>query len=291
MYSIYISLAIGLGLGLLYRLISGSEATWGIGVVFFISFSVAFIWLSRRISNQVLVVVGKMQQHMQAATESMQKKINGAKSRPGINESAFRKSLEAQQKQTNLEALEILKEADALGKWNFLVPKQLAAIRLQLLHSVKMFDEADRFRSEVSLADPTAASMVLARIWMTQPLPQKADDKVLAEWEGTKVYLKSTKSLMAPKGSPSSIVYGTYAWMLLKAGLEDKAREVLEAGLKKYADPVLQANLDLIRNKNAAQCSNAGFAERWYALHIEEPPREKPRVQQVRQGRGGMPYF
>lgn len=291
MYSIYISLAVGLAIAALYRLIGGSEATWGVGVFFFLSFTGCFIYLSRRVSNKVLAVVGKMQQHMQAGSESIQKKINGAKTRPGLNEGAFRKTLEAAQKQTSLDALEILKEADALGKWNFLVPKQIAAIRLQLLHGIKMFDEADQLRSKVSLADPTAASMVLARIWMTQPLPQKADAATIAAWEGTKVYLKSINSIMAPKGSPSSIVYGTYAWMLLKAGLEEKAQEVLETGIKKFADPVLQSNLDLIRNKNAAKFSNAAFAERWYALHLEEPAREKPRVQQVRQGRGGMPYF
>ncbi len=291
MYSIYISLAVGMAIGALYKLIGGSDATWGVGVFFFLGFTGCFIYLSRRVSNQVLAVVGKMQAHMQAGTEAIQKKINGAKTRPGLNEGSFRKTLEAAQKQTSLDALEILKEADALGKWNFLVPKQIGAIRLQLLHGIKMFDEADRIRSQVSLSDPTAASMILARIWMTQPLPQKADAATLAEWEGTKVYLKSINSIMAPKGSPSSIVYGTYAWMLLKAGLEEKAQEVLELGIKKFADPVLQSNLDLIRNKSAAKCSNAGFNERWYALHLEEPAREKARVQQVRPGRGHTHYF
>lgn len=72
-------------------------------------------------------------------------------------------------------------------------------------------------------------------------------------------------------GTPKeSLLWALYAWCLADGGDTDKAKEVLERGLKKVAgDENLTQNLALL--KDGKRMKMTGYGEMWYQFHLENP--------------------
>ncbi len=72
-------------------------------------------------------------------------------------------------------------------------------------------------------------------------------------------------------GTPKeSLLWALYAWCLADGGDVDKAKEVLERGLKKIAgDENLTQNLALL--KEGKRMKMTGYGEMWLQFHLENP--------------------
>ncbi len=70
-------------------------------------------------------------------------------------------------------------------------------------------------------------------------------------------------------GSPKeSLVWALYAYCLCESGDQDKAKEILEKGLKKIpGNEQLFLNLDLL--KEGKRMKMTGYGEMWYQFHLE----------------------
>jgi hypothetical protein len=77
----------------------------------------------------------------------------------------------------------------------------------------------------------------------------------------------------------ATLIYATYAWMLLRKKQTEKARQVLLDGKKATENEILEKNWEHVTNDRLSQFSNAGLGESWYALFLEEPKQPKPRTQ------------
>jgi tetratricopeptide (TPR) repeat protein len=88
-------------------------------------------------------------------------------------------------------------------------------------------------------------------------------------------------------GSPKeSLLWGLYAYCLCEAGEPEKAREMLEKGLKKIAgDEQLTLNLALL--KEGKRMKMTGYGEMWYQFHLEAPAALQ-KQQQMASMTGGM---
>jgi tetratricopeptide (TPR) repeat protein len=75
----------------------------------------------------------------------------------------------------------------------------------------------------------------------------------------------------AVMGSPKeSLLWALYAYCLCEAGEPDRAREILEKGLKKLpGDENLQQNLALLGEGKRMKMT--GYGEMWYQFHLESP--------------------
>ena len=70
-------------------------------------------------------------------------------------------------------------------------------------------------------------------------------------------------------GSPKeSLIWGLYAYCLCECGEQDKAKEILEKGLKKIpGDENLKQNLALL--SEGKRMKMTGYGEMWYQFHLE----------------------
>ena len=259
-----------------------------------IGFIATYFVLARATNKKLMDIVNASQAHIQDTQNKVQKKLNGMQNRPGTNPVAARKTLEAMQVKGIQEAIEMLEPAKALEGDSFLVAKQISTIKYQLYFGIKDFKKTDELEPKIMLLDPQMVVMRMAREWMRSPIKQQEDGKIsqkeLDALELTKLY---KKGLFRSKGATGAMLYSTYAWMLLKAGQEKKALEVLLTALDKCPDETIKANVDTLRNGQASKFSNKAYGDRWYALHLEEPKQPKPQKQQMRRGknnRGFQPF-
>jgi len=87
-------------------------------------------------------------------------------------------------------------------------------------------------------------------------------------------------------GSPKeSLLWGLYAYCLCETGDRDKAKEILERGLKKVpADEQLAMNLALLKEGKSMKMT--GYGEMWYQFHLESAANIQK--QQMASMTGGM---
>jgi hypothetical protein len=277
MISLIISISAGIvcAIGYMY----GLDGTWGSYLVGLIGAVASFFIINKKVQKPLNEIIMKVQTKLQDAGEVVQKKVNHFQSRPGGNQAAFMKSVEKIQKDSAVEALEYLKDAEKFYKWNFLIEKQINTMRFQLNYQVKNFEEVDKYIDSVWLFDPSVVTMKMARLYKKNHLKSTGDanedKKALKDWIVAKAFKKGSGRM---KGDKGTMIYSTYAWMLIKGGFKDEALAVLMDGSKKSADEVMLQNIERLRNDKPKSFSNAKYGEAWYALFLEEPPKQKPKV-------------
>lgn len=292
MISFILAILGGVLCGAGYALISAG-ATFGIYITGFIGTLIAFIVINKKMTKPLNGIFMKIQKVREEAQETIQKKAKHLQSRPGGNQAAFMKMAEKLQEKSNEDSIELLKDVEQYYKWNFMIEKQVNTMRFQLYFQMKKYEEADKYLKDVMLIDPMSIGMKMARLYKKFPLDK---DKLtsaasvkteLKNWPVSKAFRKGSKRM---KGSNSALLYSTYAWMLVKSGLDTEALVVLQEGLKKSADEIIAQNIDRLRNNKSKSYSNAKYGDQWYALYLEEPPKQKPKMLRQKAGRQGRPF-
>jgi len=293
MISIFISLIGGILCGTLYSL-TDKDASFGIYFCGIIGTAITFYIVNKWKQKPLNVVMQRVQGRLMQLQEAQQKKVNHFQSRPGGNQAAFMKGLEKMQKEATGEAIEMLKDAEPFYKWNFLIEKQVNTMRFQLNFQIKNLEEADKYIDKIWLMDPSVATMKMARLYKKDPIDRSllkdaaSKKKALKNWSVTKAF---NKGIGRVKGANAVLIYSTYCWMLVKLGLVDEALALMTEAHKKTGDDIVAQNLDRLRNDKPNSYSNAKYGERWYALYLEEPPKQKPKVVRQKGNRqGGRPF-
>ena len=86
--------------------------------------------------------------------------------------------------------------------------------------------------------------------------------------EAEKFFTKQTKRLRYGQGT---VLYALYSWMLVQRKEIGAAHKILVLACEKMENEVIKANRDHLANNRVNQFSNAGLAEEWYALGLEQP--------------------
>lgn len=162
------------------------------------------------------------------------------------------------------EALETTRRIDGYCRWSPLLDRQVNALRVQFLYQLKRYNEVDKLLPKALLTEPVLSCMKMCREY------QRGEEAALE-----KTYNRARKRFRAN----ATLVYATYAWMLLKKKQFDKARQVLADGKKATEDETLERNWEHLTNDRPNQFSNADLGEMWYVLQLEEPKQPKPRVE------------
>ena len=287
MKSFVIALIAGVIGGVAYSLLP--DASWGISLASVITALAAYFIVNRKINSKLTLIVNATQDHIQSTQDKVRKKMNGMQNKPGLNQAAAQKTLEAMQKEGIEEAIKMLDPAEELFSWSILARKQVSTFKYQLYFSLKQFDKADKLENDLLLFDPQLVAMRMAREWMRTPFTKKSSPK---EIEGSQIAKLFKKGTSRAKGTTGAFLYNTYGWMLAKADQSKMALALLTKGLDKCADEVIKSNLDVLRNNQASKFSNKAYSERWYSLHLEAPPQAKPQKQKMRRGRnqGFQPF-
>jgi tetratricopeptide (TPR) repeat protein len=177
------------------------------------------------------------------------------------------KQLEAVMAQTQKElqsrkvdrAIQVLKDAFPLARWQFLVEGQLNAQIGTLLYIQKKFDEAEPFLVKSFVKMWPARAMLAAQHYRRKEWPKMEEIFESA--------IKSNKN--------ESLLYAVYAWCEDKRGERKKALEILQRGVKENASDDKIKNL-LSRTQNDKRMKLEAWGEQWWQFWLENPPAMMP---------------
>lgn len=247
---------------------AGREWGWGWGVgCGILGFLLAQLAIGLFLRNAIKSRQDRIQTILQDAQQKINKQINLFQIRPPSGMKAAQQILEKIQNDATRKALEATEAFKPLYIWNLMLKKQISAMRAQLFYQLKEFKKADECLESAIILDPQTVAIRLARMYRNED-PRL--DRFFA-----------AKSVRA-RGESAAFIASVYAWIKLKQGDEEAARNALTAATKKSDHPVLLENHEKLVNGKAKQFSNAGFGDMWYALYLEEP---KVKPQRQRQGR------
>lgn len=253
MVALALSCSLGLIVGLLLYPLIG--VTWAIvlGVLAFIVCQVVTALVVRR---KIIVVSNSIQEVMSEGQQNVNRRLRHFQNKPQGGARTMQLALEKEMGVSLRKALELTDALEVYRKWNLLMGKQIATIRLQLLYQLKEFDKVDALMPAAMFLDPMTMAMKLARQY-------KNDDPAI-----DKTFQKAIKKFRGEKGT---IIYGVYSYAMVKKGEFDKAIKALVKGKDETEDETLQRNWENLVNGKEKRFSNAGLGEQWYGLYLEEP--------------------
>jgi BMFP domain-containing protein YqiC len=265
MYTILINLGLALLVGLTMRLtqVTGHwywAAVWG-ALVFMAGQVALGLLLQRRVKRAMEAV----QNVLLAGQKKLQQKINHWQQRPPGSLKQAQLELERDQRVFLEQALEASKGLEVYSRWTLMLDRQIATLRMQLYYQLKEFRKVDELLPRCMFMDPVTAAMKLARLHVRNETA-----------EAEKFFQKQTRKLRYGQGA---ILYALYAWMLVQRKEFEAAHKVLVRACEKMENAVIKANRDHLANNRGNQFSNAGLADEWYALGLEQPKVRTQRQQ------------
>ena len=252
MVALIVALAIGLVVGLLT---SSWHPVWG-GVFGVLAFMGVQLGIGLLVRKKVMRATAAIQAVMQEGQQKIARKIQIFQQKPPGGAKTMQKLLEKDQQDSLRQALEAVNALEPFRRWNLVMGKQIATMRMQLHYQLKEFDKVDALAPKALYLDPMTVAMRMARMHANNdPGLEKFYKKKVAKF----------------KGDQGVILYALYSWILLKRGDLDGAIKVLVAGKTRSANETLASNWDHLVNGREKRFSNAALGDQWYALGLEEP--------------------
>jgi hypothetical protein len=255
---------VGFWVGFHYGLQWGA---WGVVLSIFLG-SAMFMGGMYLIRRRITAIMAAIQARITERNNTLMRKYQQLGNRNGGNVKQLMDQARRDQDAILTEALESTRKMDPYAKWSLLLDRQINAIRLQFLYQLRRFEEVDRILPKTLFADPVLCCMKMCRQY------KRGEDAALQ-----KSYDKYRKKYKFD----ATLIYATYAWMLLRKKQKDQARQVLMDGKKATENEILEKNWEHVTNDRLNQFSNAELGESWYALLLEEP--KQPKVQRQVQRR------
>lgn len=221
------SIAATLGFGFL---LGGGELRiwWGLlpGII---TFGVVYVVLARRSMNAVQEIVSRAQTDIQS--------------------------------QNIDRAVDILKTAYPLGKWQFFIRAQVDGQIGSILYMSQKFGEAEPYLKRSFKKNWVARAMLGALYYK-----KKKYDEMEVVFE---------EAVLASK--KESLLWNLYAYCLWKSGQKEKSIKVLNRAVDKLdGDDRTEKNLKALQNNKKMKMRSWNLA--WYQFHLDRPPQQRQQV-------------
>ncbi|MCQ2378687.1 MAG: hypothetical protein MJ016_05690 [Victivallaceae bacterium] len=212
----------------------------------------------------------KKQNDIQSVMAAAQEKINRQmmlfQRRPPSSMREAQEQLAKMQNDAARKVLTILDECNRYTWWNWMLARQLNAMRVQLYFQLREFKKVDALLPKALVVDQQTMAIKLVRLY-------RNDDPALDRFY--------EKKCAKTKNEAAAYLASVYAWIKLKENEVSKATQALIAARRKSDNPVLLENCDRLVNGKIRQFSNAQFGDAWYALMLEEPKAKVQRQQRM----------
>ena len=257
---------------------AGTGSAVAAGIVSFLAAQFLIGWIVRK---RVAKIQEALQEFLTNGQKQMNRKIQLFQSRPGGNIKQIQRQLEGDQKALITEALRFIDRFEPFKKWNLLMGRQIATMRMQFLYQLKDFEAVDQLLASKGLfkgpmmMEPITIAMKMARQY------QNGDPDGLE-----KTFKRHIKWM---RGGRGTLLYGLMSWVYMQQGESEKARMLLVKAKEITSDETLARNWELLANNKDKQFSNAGLGEEWYGLYLEAPPM--PKQQRIRMNAHGRRPF
>lgn len=271
MYTILLSILLGVVAAVSLRLTDVASTVWSI-VIGLLAALVAFALASRLLGRRLAKRMAVLQSGMEATQKRLQAKIKLFEQRPVGSPQQMMREIEAEQGKALRAALAETASLEPFVGWIPLMERQIATMRMQFHYQLKEFDKVDALLPKCVFLDPISASMKLAQLHRAKtPVAdiRKAFDKLIARF----------------KYNQSVLPYSLMAWIYVQAGDADAAHKLLLQACRDNEHETLKRNRDRLANNRAREFSNAGLADQWYALWLEQPKIKQRRVMPRMDGR------
>ena len=212
-------------------------------------------------SRQMLI-----QSIMQDAQNKVNRQLEMFNRRPPSSMNAARQILEKIQFEAIRKSLAELEAFKKFYVWNFMLAKQVNAMKMMLHYQLREYDKVDALLPKSLLLDPQSLAIKLARMYKNNE-------------SGMDKFYK--RRCWRFKGDNGAFLASVFAWIKLKQEQPEAALEALRNARKTSDNPVLVENIDRLVNGKFKHYSNSGFGDTWYVLALEEPKMKNQR--QMRQ--------
>ncbi len=277
MLSLLISAIVGTAISLLCLSLELKHGTVAYGILGFIA---AQILISLLVRKKTTAVNNELQQLLEKTQKRVAHKVNQFQMKPGGNPRLIQQQVERDQQEMCKTSLEFIKRFDAFKKWNLLMGKQIATMRLQFLYQLKEFELVDEIFAKGLLGGPIMTEPMLVAMKMAR---QYKNAKI---GDAEKTYKRYSRWFRNENGA---ILAGLMSWIYVKQGKVEDARQLLAKAKDKSYNETLARNWEMLSNDRVKSFSNAGFGDHWYGLYLETPPKPKQqrvRMQGGKRGRG-----
>lgn len=237
-------------------------------VIFIATYYIVGLLMRKRIG----AVQTELQEMMMAGQQRMHRKVQQFQNKPGGNIKMIQRQIEADQNKLYQQALEFTDRLIPFKKWNLMMGRQIATMRMQFLYQLKEFDQVDALLDSSSifkgpmLLEPMPVAMKMARQYKKKDIEGA---RKTFEWH-----------IKWFRGSRGTLLYGLMTWILMKQGETEEARKLLQKGMETTGNETLAFNWERLSNNQPKSFSNAGLGEEWYGLYLENPPA--PKQQRIR---------
>lgn len=277
MLSLAISIIIALSISFACISAGLKSGTIAYGILGFIASQVLISLLVRK---RIKAINSEMEEMLTSGQKRLRHKINQFQMKPGGNPRLIQQQVERDQQALFGQALEFTEKFEAFKKWNVLMHKQLATMRLQFLYQLKEFEQVDKVLSKGILTGPVFSEPLLVAMKMARQYKNKN------EKGAEKTFKRYAKWFRNENGA---LLYGVMSWIYVKQGRDEDARQLLAKAKDKIYDETISRNWEMLSNNRTKSFSNAGFGDQWYSLYLENPPA--PKQQRVRMNAKGRRPF
>ena len=232
------------------------------------------------VRKKITGIQNELQEAMEAGQKRLNRKIQQFQSKPGGNIKLIQRQIEGDQKVLISEALTFADRLEPFKKWNLLMGRQIATMRLQFFYQLKEFEKVDALLAARGLfkgplmMEPMAIAMKMARQYKNKEI--KGAEKTF------------TWHIRWFRGDRGTLLYGLMSWIFLKTDESEKARQLLDKAKGTTGNQTLAYNWEMLSNCKDKRFSNEGLGEEWYSLYLENPPNPKQKRMRgdARGGRG-----
>jgi hypothetical protein len=232
-----------------------------------VGFIVAQVLVGLLVRKKVGAVQTELQEVLMAGQKRITRKVQQFQNKPGGNIKLMQRQIEGDQTAICKEALDFTARFEPFKKWNMMMGRQIATMRLQFLYQLKEFDKVDAI---------FAASSLFRGPMLMEPLPvamKMARQYTNGDTAGAEKTFK--RHIKWFKGDRGTLLYGLMSWIFMKAGESEKARQLLLKAKGVSSNETFARNWELLSNNKDKSFSNAGLGEEWYSLYLETPPMPK----------------
>ena len=233
-------IVVAFGLGLAWP---GHPVVAGFAGMF--GFLGTIIGVNLALRRRLEAVFKEVQAHIEGTQDQLRRRITVMQNRNMTGGKALQKMLEKDQAESIQEAIALLDGVAPLRKWLIMAERQANTLRGQLYYQIKDFQNAEACfaKSMVPTPDPLNLAMKMAlmhRDGKFEPLE--------------KAFKRGVRRFKDDKGA---LLYGLYAWSLVKREKVGEALAVLEEGKDKAEHPVLKENWEHLANGRVRQIGRA----------------------------------
>lgn len=231
MYNLLVSLAAGIGATILFGYIfGGGTLTIAYGIVpgLFVFMGI-FFFLARRVMKKVEAIVQSAQPELQ------NRKVE--------------------------RAVDIMKSAYPLAKWQFFLRSQIDGQIGTILFAAQKFDDAEPFLQRAFKRNWVPRAMLATLYYKRKQLDE----------------MKQVFEEAVTSNKKQALLWNIYAYCLWKQNKRDEAIEVLNRAVDHVKDEKTERNLKSLQNNRKMKMR--GWNMQWYQFHLDKPPQQKLQIQ------------